>query len=203
MTSELDRRALLKLLGLGGVVLGSGLPGFKLVSAAGGSPDFFFLQLSDTHWGFSGPPNPQADQTLREAVRAVNASSARPDFVVFTGDLTHTTDDDAVRRKRMAEFKSIVADLKVRIICTGAASGGPCAAATGASAGTGSSTGSGSGDTSGGSTGGTTTPTTPSTPTKPVKKKSTYYTVTVSIDGTTIKDFNAHVLVKGVKRVIR
>jgi predicted phosphodiesterase len=113
MANELDRRALLKLLGLGGVVLGSGLPGFSLVKAAGGSQDFFFLQLSDTHWGFSGPPNPQADQTLREAVRAVNASTARPDFVVFTGDLTHTTDDDALRRKRMAEFKSIVADLKV------------------------------------------------------------------------------------------
>jgi 3',5'-cyclic AMP phosphodiesterase CpdA len=113
MASELDRRALLKLLGLGGVVLGSGLPGFSIASAGGGSSDFFFLQLSDTHWGFSGPPNPQADQTLREAVRAVNASSARPDFVVFTGDLTHTTDDDALRRKRMAEFKAIVADLKV------------------------------------------------------------------------------------------
>jgi len=113
MANELDRRTLLQLLGVGGVVLGSGLPGFSLVQAAGGSQDFFFLQLSDSHWGFSGPPNPQADQTLKQAVQAVNASSAKPDFIVFTGDLTHTTDDDAVRRKRMAEFKAIVADLKV------------------------------------------------------------------------------------------
>jgi len=113
MANELDRRALLQLLGFGGVVLGSGLPGFSLVQAAGGSQDFFFLQLSDAHWGFSGPPNPEADQTLKQAVQAVNASTARPEFIVFTGDLTHTTDDDAIRRKRMAEFKAIVADLKV------------------------------------------------------------------------------------------
>ena len=43
----------------------------------------------------------------------MNASKARPDFVVFTGDLTHTTDDDALRRKRMAEFKAIVSELRV------------------------------------------------------------------------------------------
>ena len=72
-----------------------------------------FLQLSDSHWGFSGPPNPQADRTLKEAVQAVNASKEKPDFIVFTGDLTHTTDDDALRRKRMTEFKSIVSELRV------------------------------------------------------------------------------------------
>jgi predicted phosphodiesterase len=111
---RIDRRELLQLLGLGGVVLGSGLPGFSLAAGTGKKPeDFFFLQLSDSHWGFSGAPNPQADRTLKEAVAAVNASRARPDFVVFTGDLTHTTDDDALRRKRMTEFKSIVSELKV------------------------------------------------------------------------------------------
>jgi len=111
---HIDRRELMKLLGLGGVVLGSGLPGFSLAAGKGaGVEDFFFLQLSDTHWGFSGPPNPEADRTLKQVVQAVNASKAKPDFVVFTGDLTHTTDDDALRRKRMTEFKAIVSDLKV------------------------------------------------------------------------------------------
>jgi 3',5'-cyclic AMP phosphodiesterase CpdA len=38
----------------------------------------------------------------------------RPDFIVFTGDLTHTTDDAATRRKRMAELKAIVARLNVK-----------------------------------------------------------------------------------------
>jgi len=110
---HIDRRELLKLVGLGGVVLGSGLPGFSLAASKGKvAEDFFFLQLSDTHWGFSGPPNPEADKTLKQVVQAVNASKAKPDFIVFTGDLTHTTDDDALRRKRMTEFKTIVADLK-------------------------------------------------------------------------------------------
>ncbi len=111
---RIDRRELLKLVGLGGVVIGSGLPGFSLARPAGKKPeDFFFLQLSDSHWGFSGPPNPEADRTLKETVQAVNASRARPDFIVFTGDLTHTTDDDALRRKRMGEFKAIVSELRV------------------------------------------------------------------------------------------
>ena len=76
--------------------------------------DFYFVQLSDTHWGFSGSANPDAAVTLRKAVASVNALKEPPDFIVFTGDLTHTTDDPAERRRRMAEFKTIVADLKVK-----------------------------------------------------------------------------------------
>src|SRR5207237_7299760 len=78
--------------------------------------DFFFLQLSDTHWGFKGPPNPQADMCLKQMVSAINAVDAQPDFVVFTGDLTHTTDDPKERRLRMAQFKEIVSELKVKDI---------------------------------------------------------------------------------------
>ena len=37
-----------------------------------------------------------------------------PDFVMFTGDLTHTTDDPRERRQRMTEFKEIVGALKVK-----------------------------------------------------------------------------------------
>ncbi|HET7542257.1 MAG TPA: metallophosphoesterase, partial [Polyangiaceae bacterium] len=76
--------------------------------------EFFFLQLSDTHWGFSGPPNPEADKTLRTTVATINAVPAKPDFIIFTGDLTHTTDDPALRRARMREFKAIVSDLVVK-----------------------------------------------------------------------------------------
>jgi 3',5'-cyclic AMP phosphodiesterase CpdA len=124
MSFENERRDFLKLLGLGGVVFASGLSGVGRFGslaeaaqpAAAGQPDFFFLQLSDTHWGFKGPPNPEADSTLRRAVQAVNASPRQPDFIVFTGDLTHTTDDPAVRRTRMREFKEIVAPLKVKTV---------------------------------------------------------------------------------------
>jgi len=117
MADALNRRDFLTLTGLGSIVVASGLPG-QLAAASGpraaGAADFAFAQLSDTHWGFSGPPNPEAANTLRQAVAAANALSRQPDFVVFTGDLTHTTDDDAERRRRLAEFKSIVAGLHVK-----------------------------------------------------------------------------------------
>jgi hypothetical protein len=112
-----NRRDILKLMGVGGVVFASGLAGAagkKKKSDA--DSDFFFLQLSDTHWGYSGVSNPEADVTLPKVVETVNGVSARPDFIVFTGDLTHTTDDGAVRRKRMTEFKQIVSHLKIKTL---------------------------------------------------------------------------------------
>jgi hypothetical protein len=117
MTHKLERRDFLKLAGLGGAVFASGL---GYLSGAAARPDeqgrdFYFVQLSDTHWGFSGPQiNPDADGTLKKAVAAVNALRHQPDFIVFTGDLTHTTDDPLERRKRLREFREIAATLKVK-----------------------------------------------------------------------------------------
>ena len=110
--NERSRREFLELMGLGGVVFASGLAGCRPGSKPGGG-DFFFLQLSDTHWGFRGPPNPEADVTLPRTVAAINALAKKPDFVIFTGDLTHTTDDPKERRRRMAEMKSIALGLGV------------------------------------------------------------------------------------------
>jgi hypothetical protein len=81
------------------------------------SDDFFFIQLSDSHWGFTGPKaNPDATGTLKKAVAAVNSLKLQPDFIMFTGDLTHTTDDDKDRRKRLAGFRDIISDLKVKSV---------------------------------------------------------------------------------------
>lgn len=126
MREEWTRRDFMRLLSVGGVVFASGLPGCaaparpaKAAQGTGapgralGAEDFFFLQLSDTHWGFRGDPNPEADVTLKKAVATINASGAAPDFVVFTGDLTQTTEDPKERRRRMQEFKEIVRELKV------------------------------------------------------------------------------------------
>lgn len=100
----------------GGAVFASALAGCASPSQAAyaADKDFYFVQLSDTHWGYAGPANPDAAVTLRKAVTSVNALDVAPDFVFFTGDLTHTTDDPAERRRRLAEFKSIIADLKVK-----------------------------------------------------------------------------------------
>jgi hypothetical protein len=114
----IDRRQFLKLAALGGgAVFASSLPGCASLGAAGGEPDFYFVQLSDTHWGFSGPAvNPDPRGTLPKTIAAVNALSQPPDFIMFTGDLTHTTEDGAERRRRLTEFKQVVGELKVRDI---------------------------------------------------------------------------------------
>lgn len=115
----MDRRYFLNLAAVGGgAVFASGLAGCAQAqgTAKGDASDFYFVQLSDTHWGYEGPANPDARVTLRKAVAAVNALPTPPEFIVFTGDLTHTTDDPAERRRRLAEFKSIVADLKVKTV---------------------------------------------------------------------------------------
>ena len=114
----MDRRDFLKLAGIGGVVFVSGLGAVALAGEKKGTEeDFFFVQLSDTHWGFDGSKaNPDAKGTLQKAVAAVNGLSRQPDFIVFTGDLTHTTDDTQERRKRLGEFKEIISQLKVKNI---------------------------------------------------------------------------------------
>ncbi|MDB5970797.1 MAG: serine/threonine protein phosphatase [Hydrocarboniphaga sp.] len=127
MHKTIDRRQFIKLAGLGGgVVFASGLGGFSALAqaasrhgkkASGAEEDFYFVQLSDTHWGFSNPViNPDFAGTLQKALAQVNALSPAPDFIVFTGDLTQTTDDAALRRQRMSEFRDIIAALKVRDI---------------------------------------------------------------------------------------
>jgi calcineurin-like phosphoesterase family protein len=115
---DMDRRDFLRLAGLGGVVFASSLVyGAQRAVSARKYDEFYFVQLSDTHWGFTGPEaNPDAAGTLKKAVAAVNSLDTQPDFIVFTGDLTHTTDDSKERRKRMAEFRDIIGALKVKDI---------------------------------------------------------------------------------------
>jgi len=112
-----DRRSFLQLAALGGgAVFASRLFAADYDAPKGAAADdFYFVQLSDTHWGFKGPAvNPDAAGTLPKAIAAVNALPQPPDFIVFTGDLTHTTDDPVERRRRLAEFKQIVSKLKVK-----------------------------------------------------------------------------------------
>lgn len=121
MKKTIDRRDFLKLAGLGGAVFASGLGNFasaaSMAAKQGGDyDDFYFVQLSDTHWGYEGAPNPEAKNTLKKAIAAVNSLNDKPDFVVFTGDLTHTTDDPKERRRRLAEFREIVGELKVKSV---------------------------------------------------------------------------------------
>jgi len=115
-----DRRSFIKLATLGGgAVFVSGLAGCAQMlsdksASLSANKDFYSVQLSDTHWGYSGPDNPDAANTLKKAVATVNSLEIQPDFIMFTGDLTHTTDDPVERRKRLAQFRTIVGALKVK-----------------------------------------------------------------------------------------
>ena len=108
MQPDLTRRDALKLAAIGGGVVFAS----RLTAGALAADDFYFVQLSDTHWGFQDPiVNPDPRASLQNAVNAITSLSRAPDFVVFTGDLTHKTNDGAERRRRMAEFKQIIQPL--------------------------------------------------------------------------------------------
>jgi Icc protein len=62
--------------------------GQKLKPAAG---ELSFVQISDSHMGFSKPANPDVLGTLRAAIDKINALPQTPDFIIHTGDLSHTS----------------------------------------------------------------------------------------------------------------
>src|SRR4029077_7409812 len=55
---------------------------------AGKGTDFSFVQISDSHIGFSKPANPDVTATLQTAINKINGMSHKPDFIIHTGDLT-------------------------------------------------------------------------------------------------------------------
>ena len=48
-----------------------------------------FVQISDSHLGFTGPANTAVEQSFAAAIDQINALPYRPEFVMHTGDLTH------------------------------------------------------------------------------------------------------------------
>src|ERR1043165_1885878 len=66
---------------------------------------FSIVQLSDTHVGFQGPPDPLGTKAFERAVDLINDLHPRPDLILFTGDLTHDSEDPAEHAKRMKSFR--------------------------------------------------------------------------------------------------
>lgn len=99
--------------GLGGSAEGREL-GRQLGGRNGERPaPFSFVQMSDTHVGWDGALGTRA---LERAVDVVNALPAAPDLVLFTGDLTHDSEDRDEHARRMAEFRRITSRLKTRAV---------------------------------------------------------------------------------------
>jgi Icc protein len=56
--------------------------------------DFSFVQISDSHIGFSKEPNKNVTATLQKAIAKINSLPQRPDLLIHTGDLTHLSKPD-------------------------------------------------------------------------------------------------------------
>jgi Icc protein len=56
--------------------------------------DFSFVQISDSHIGFSKPANTDVIGTLQAAISKINTMPTAPAFVLHTGDLTHLAQAD-------------------------------------------------------------------------------------------------------------
>jgi 3',5'-cyclic AMP phosphodiesterase CpdA len=122
MNKTLNRRSFLKVTG---TAMGIGVLYQAMPAAAAGGDDgaffdalgkqtgervqpFSFVQLSDAHVGFNGPPDPLGTK--------VNGLPQRPDLVLFTGDLTHDTEDKDVHAQRMKQFQEISRRINVPLI---------------------------------------------------------------------------------------
>src|SRR5215475_1095635 len=76
----------------GGVLSSCTLP--QAANGAGGQGDFSFVQISDSHIGFSNLPNTDVTGTFQKAIARVSGLPSRPAFVLHTGDLSHLSKPD-------------------------------------------------------------------------------------------------------------
>ena len=127
---EFDRRKFLKVsgisIGIGALFqvaprLASGSAGEEIRRVLRGKNGeairpFSFVQMSDTHVGFSGPPDPLGTKAFENAVATINRLPQPPDLILVTGDLTHDSEDRGEHAKRMKRFQEIAAGLKVKSV---------------------------------------------------------------------------------------
>jgi len=94
----IDRRGFLKCMAWAGTGLIWSFAGGVPVSRVFGEPhhpskqpDFSFIQISDSHIGFNKPANADVTATLQAALDKINGYPGQPDFLIHTGDLTHSS----------------------------------------------------------------------------------------------------------------
>jgi 3',5'-cyclic AMP phosphodiesterase CpdA len=74
---------------VGGGGLVSHLAGGETPASATDRRALRFVQVSDSHIGFTGPANTDVTGSFQQAIDKINKLPDRPDFVMHTGDLTH------------------------------------------------------------------------------------------------------------------
>src|SRR5882672_897914 len=66
--------------------------------------ELHFVQISDSHMGFNKPANPDVASTLQATIEKIDGLPQEPDFIIHTGDLSHTS--------KAAEFDTLDQVLK-------------------------------------------------------------------------------------------
>jgi 3',5'-cyclic-AMP phosphodiesterase len=99
----IDRRGFLKCMAWAGTgviwtIAASGIPTSRVfgqtvhkIPTKPSKGDVHFLQISDSHIGFNKPANPDVSGTLQATVDKINALPDAPEFMIHTGDLTHSS----------------------------------------------------------------------------------------------------------------
>jgi len=106
----IDRRGFLECMAWAGTGVVWTVSGGVLTSQAFGQHtmpakgELSFVQISDSHMGFNKPANTDVTATLRAAVDKINGLPRQPDFIIHTGDLSHTS--------KAAEFDTLDQVLK-------------------------------------------------------------------------------------------
>jgi predicted phosphodiesterase len=99
----MSRRQLIRHTAWFGAAVGLSVVGGEVISHVAGAaaashtaarPTVRFAQISDSHIGFTGAPNPDVAATFSHAIDRVNSLGYTPDFVIHTGDLTHLSSPD-------------------------------------------------------------------------------------------------------------
>jgi len=93
----IDRRGFLKCMAWAGTGVAWTATGGVLSSQAFGQDvpaakgALHFVQISDSHIGFNRPANPDVTGTLHAAIDKINGLPDEPDFIIHTGDLSHSS----------------------------------------------------------------------------------------------------------------
>src|ERR1700693_5421987 len=126
METKFDRRSFLRVTGTA-LVIGALYSVFPALTSRAGAEGitrtlaelngeapapFSFIQLSDTHVGFNGPPDPLGTKAFESAVATINGLKTRPDLVIVTGDLTHDYENPDEHAKRYKLFKQIAGKIR-------------------------------------------------------------------------------------------
>ena len=83
-----------------------------IVAAADATPaGFSFVQISDSHIGYTGPANPDVRGTFASAIAAINALPVQPSFVIHTGDVTHLS-----KAQEFDDARAIMSTLRAPVI---------------------------------------------------------------------------------------